>query len=72
MEPKSNIMEEFNQTPKMQERRNTFPVKMSREEIRLLKERANHLGISAGAYLRFLLHREIQNPKQENFSITKE
>jgi len=72
MDPKSNIIEEFEGAPEVQERRNTFPVKMSREEIRLLKERANRFGMSAGAYLRFLFHREIQSRKPENYGITKE
>ncbi len=55
----------------MGKRDSTFPVKMSRDEIKLLKERANRFGMSAGAYLRFLFHREIQSRKQEDFSITR-
>ena len=56
----------------VQERKQVFGVKMSPEEIKMLKERANRLGMSAGAYLRFLFHREIQSRKKEDFSITKE
>ena len=54
----------------MQKREKNFVLRMSVEEIERLKERANRLGMSAGAYLRFLFHREIQGRKQENFSIT--
>jgi len=56
----------------MEKRPINFPIRMSREEIRLLKERANRFGMSAGAYLRFLFHREIQSRKAENYGITKE
>ncbi len=69
MNTKPEIIEE---TKDMEKRETTFPVKMSKDEIKTLKERANRFGMSAGAYLRFLFHREIQSRKKEDFSITKE
>jgi predicted DNA binding CopG/RHH family protein len=66
------MIEEFENESDMQKREAVFGLKMSKEEIKALKERAHRLGMSAGAYLRFLFHREIQGRKQENFSLTKE
>ena len=57
MDKKEGIIGEIED---MVKRESTFPVKMSRDEIKLLKDRANRLGMSAGAYLRFLFHREIE------------
>ena len=56
MNTKTGILEGKN----VDQRDRIFPVKMSRKEIKILKERSNRMGMSAGAYLRFLLHREIQ------------
>ncbi len=55
----------------MEKRPINFPIRMSRNEIKALKERANRLGMSAGAYLRFLFHREVQGRKKEDFCITE-
>ena len=67
MDSNGKIIEELENVEK---RDSTFPVKMSRDEIKTLKDRANRLGMSAGAYLRFLFHRELQSRKQEDSSLT--
>lgn len=56
----------------LKRRKKVFGVLLNEEEIKLLKERANRFGMSSGAYLRFLFHREIQSRKKEDYSITKE
>ena len=66
------MIDDFRNEIDMKKRESVFGLKMSKEEIKALKERANRFGMSAGAYLRFLFHREIQSRKQENLSLTKE
>ncbi len=52
--------------PELTKRSQVFGLKMSRQEISILKERANRTGMSAGAYLRFLFHQDIKTSKKEN------
>ena len=61
MDTKIEMIKEFKG---MQKRESTFPIKMTADEITILKGRANRFGMSAGAYLRFLLHKDVERDEE--------